>query len=1101
MQNSQNIISTLSLFEKSEEIEGKNLKTPHQLAHWPIIPHTDKVWVGGIPKSRDVDYTLDYRLGQLSLKSAPSPDVIIRIDYQVIPISVKRSYHRQLFAPAVTPSPEQGPILPGETPEVMGVTRMKEPPPELTFSGSKTVSLSMESARGLTINQPTRLNVSGKVSENVSVMAMLSDQDLPLQPEGTTEELDELDRILIKIQGKHLSATLGDYEAGFGETEFVLLPKMLEGAQAHGEFNVGGFTLLGAVSRGQTSSVTLPGVEGQNEYRISVDGRYIVMIADSETVWLNGEKMRRGEENDYVIREYGDPIVEFTNKHLITGNDVIVVDFEFIEEDRSYRQDLYGTRGKVNLMQVSEGLTLGVSYATESDDRDNPLIFLSDDDIASLTLNELDPDGDGILLQAPKRRSVIGLDGRLNLGDNTSLRGEIALGKLDLNTFSPHDKLEEGKAWKLNGSSGVGKLHVDFDLRNLDPEFVPIGATLSSRTRYAYQEDYNDINFNDVLSNVQTTPSGEESYDIDLWYEPIEHIEIRGDLGRTSSKQTVDASSTVSRRATNHWSRSLKVALPDLPQISTRYQEAITDVNDKDDLKKTRELWNLDHKLWGKLNIGARSEDLESIDYANIPEPGDSMSNRNRKREERRFIVEVPTHRKVSLSGEYSFETEYTKPEFTEWIKSSSARTVSANLSTRPISWLDFSGYFARRKFSRLSGSADILSASSQAPTDSTTNLADLKLNLKSLRINYQIDRKLSTEREEQYVNYIITRVDGVEERHDLRPGEGNYVKIDEFTFREDLKEGDYIRLVRTVRDRPVTSLTFQSVYSLRPRSSFRSRRVGADEDARPTIAKRLTGLISLLEIGFMVSEEQERASSGFYVLQDLQTDKAIDGRRRYWYRTQLSPGKRFVLNANWETGRTINKRINNRAREFKSDRWNIKLESPLTTRFSLGGEWDRDDSFETVSSLSEAGEGDIISDISEQRQSRSLFLIYRPAKTLSSRFRLEGAYETEWDEDALSNNPPVFTETLSLGSEATWRFSGKGTTTAKYQIARGTSSGELPFARFDFHEGISHEVRLEVNYRLQWFTDVTARFIYRAEFAEREKPDHRLETEMTANF
>ena len=83
-------------------------------------------------------------------------------------------------------------MLPGETPEVMGVTRTKEPAPELTFSGSKTVSLSMESARGLTINQPTRLNVSGKVSKNVSVMAMLSDQDLPLQPEGTTEELEYL---------------------------------------------------------------------------------------------------------------------------------------------------------------------------------------------------------------------------------------------------------------------------------------------------------------------------------------------------------------------------------------------------------------------------------------------------------------------------------------------------------------------------------------------------------------------------------------------------------------------------------------------------------------------------------------------------------------------------------------------------------------------------------------------------------------------------------------------------------------------------------------------------------------------------------------------
>ena len=1103
VQDSQDVISTLSLFEKSEEIEGKNLKTPHQLTHWPIIPNTDKVWIDGALKSRDVDYTLDYRLGQLSLKTEFTPGSIIRVNYHIIPISVQRSYRRQLFAPVEIPSPEQVEALPGETPEVVGVARAEEPSSELIFSGAKTVSVSMESARGLTVNQPTRLNVSGKVTESVSVMAMLSDQDLPLQPEGTTEELDELDRILIKIQGKHLSATLGDYEAGFGETEFVLVPKMLEGAQAQGEFDIGGFTLLGAVSRGQTASVTLPGVEGQNEYRINVDGKYIIMIAGSETVWLNGEEMRRGEENDYIIREYGDPIVEFTNKHLITSNDVIVVDFEFIEEDRSYRQDLYGTRGKVNVVRLGKGMTLGVSYATESDDKDNPLIFLNDDDIASLKLNELDPDGDGILLQAPKRRSVIGFDGRLNLGDRTNLIGEVALSKLDLNTFSPHDKLEEGKAWKLNGSSGFSKFHIDFDLRKLDPEFVPIGATLSSRTRYAYQEDYSDITFDDVVTGVPATPSGEESYDIDLWYEPIEHIELRGDLGRTSSERSVDTSSTVSKRATNHWSRSLKIALPGLPQISTRYQEAITDVDDRDDLKKTRELWQLDHRLWGKLNIGARSEDLESIDYADASELSSSISNRNRKREERRFIMEVPTHRKVSLSGEYSFETEYTNPELTEWTKSSSARTVSANLSTRPLSWLDFSGYFARRKFSRLShpGSADILSGSSEVPTDSTTNLADLKLNLKSLRINYQIDRKLSTEREEQYVNYIITRVDGIEEKRLLHPGEGSYVKIDEFTYREDLEEGDYIRLVRTVRDRPVTSLTFQSVFSLRPRSSFRAQPVGAEPRVRPPIARLLIRSLQMMEIGVSLSEEQERASSGFYLLQDLQTDKTIHGRRRYWYRTQLSPIKRFLINANWETGRTINKRINSRIREFRTDRWNVKLESPLVTRFSLGGEWKQEDSFETVSSLLETGEGDILSDISQQQQSRSLFLRYNHPTKILSRSKLKGAYETEWDEDALSDDLPVFTKTLSLGSEATWRFSGKGTIVTRYQIARGTSSGELPFARFDFHEGISHKIRLELNYRLQWFTDVIARLIYRAEITEREKPDHRLETEMTANF
>jgi hypothetical protein len=1141
-QEPEDVLSTLSLFEKTEKIKGEDFSDPYQLAYWPIIPDTDRVWIDGALKSRDVDYTIDYRLGRLSLKADFAPDSIIRVDYQVIPISVRKFYQRQLFAPAETLPSERVEPLPGEAPEAdLKPATAEELPSTLNFSGTKTLSLSMESIRGLTINQPTRLNVNGKVSESVSVMAMLSDQDLPLQPEGTTEELEDLDRILIKIEGQHLSATLGDYEAAFGETEFVLLPKMLEGAQAQGEFDVGGFTVLGAVSRGQTSSITLRGMEGQREYRINVDGRYIVMIAGSETVWLNGEEMRRGEENDYVIRDYGDPTVEFTNKHLITSSDVIVVDFEYIEEDRNYRQDLYGTRGKVNLFQkrsVSkgfvDGVTIGASYATESDDKDNPLIPLNEEEIASLKLNDLDPDEDGILLPAPVKHSVLGLDGRLNVSDNTSLIGEVALNKRDLNTFSTYDKPEEGVAWKLNGASGTDRFNVNLDFRKLDPGFVPIGATFSSRTRATYQEDYEDISFGEVASlALQPFPSGETSYDMDLWYEPVEHIRLSADLGQMSneySKSDLSSLNAASKRVVNHWSRSLKIDLPNLPEVRTRYQEAVTEIDGRDDLKKTRELWEMDHKIWEKLSVGARSEEIESLSQdgdtelqnstEKSPQPplqgGVSSSyGGDRRREERRLIFEVPAYEKLSLSGEYSQETEYANPLPLEnppsplykgeydhiqdpatWSKLSSASTVSANLFARPRSWLDFSGYFARRKFSRLldSGIAD-----EALPADSTTNLADLKLNLKSLRINYQIDRKLSTEREEQYVNYILTKVDGEEERRFLQPGEGSYVKIDEYTFREDMEKGDYIRLVRTVRDRPVTSLALQSVFSLRPRRPFRTLPAGSGETERISPVRRMMGLFSLLELeaGVRISEEQESASRGFYLLQDLQTDETIYGLRRYWSRAQLSPVKRFSLTANWETGRTLNKRINNSSREFESDRWSVRFESPLTAKFSLGGEWEQDDSSETVSSLLES---EPISDISERRRDRSVFLRYQLTRTLS-RLKLEGSYETERDHDALSDEPPVLTKTVSLGSEATWSFRGRGTAITKYEIARGTSSGELPFARYDFHEGISHRIRLQTNYRLKWFTDMTARLIYRAEFAEREKPDHRLEMEMTANF
>jgi hypothetical protein len=1128
-QEPEDFLSTLSLFEKTEKIIGEDFSDPHQLTYWPIIPETDRIWIDGALKSRDVDYTIDYKLGRLSIKADLIPDSIIRVDYQVIPISVRKFYQRQLFAPAETLPSERV-----EAPEArLKPDSAEELPSTLNFSGTKTLSLSMESIRGLTINQPTRLNVNGKVSESVSVMAMLSDQDLPLQPEGTTEELEDLDRILIKIEGQHLSATLGDYEAAFGETEFVLLPKMLEGAQAQGEFDVGGFTLLGAVSKGKTSSITLRGMEGQREYRINVDGRYIVMIAGSETVWLNGEEMRRGEDNDYVIRDYGDPTVEFTNKHLITSSDVIVVDFEYIEEDRNYRQDLYGTRGKVKLFETKSlskklggergvsaglmnGLTIGASYATESDDKDNPLIPLNEEEIASLKLNDLDPDEDGILLPAPEKHSVLGLDGRLNVSDNTSLMGEVALNKRDLNTFSPYDKLEEGKAWKLNGSSGTDKFNVDLDFRKLDPGFVPIGATFSSRTRSTYQEDYEDISFGEVTTDTQQSSAGETSYDMDLWYEPIEHIRLSADLGQMSneySKSDLSTLNAASKRVVNHWSRSLKIDLPNLPEVRTRYQEAVTEIDGRDNLKKARELWEVDHKLWEKLSIGARSEEIESLSQDGGTELQNSTSSEDLRREERRLIFEVPAYEKLSLSGEYSQETEYTNPlplknppsplykgeydhiqDSVTWSRLSSASTVSANLFARPRSWLDFSGYFARRKFSRL---LDAGITDEALPADSTANLADLKLNLKSLRINYQIDRKLSTEREEQYVNYILTKVDGEEERRLLQPGEGSYVKIDEYTFREDMEKGDYIRLVRTVRDRPVTSLALQSVFSLRPRSPFRTRPAGSGETERISPIRRMMSLFSLLEAGVRISEEQESASRGFYLLQDLQTDETIYGLRRYWSRAQLSPVKRFSLTADWETGRTLNKRINNSSREFESDRWNVRFESPLTAKFSLGGEWEQDDSSETVSSLLEAKP---ISDISERRRDRSVFLRYQLTKTLS-RLKLEGSYETERDHDVLSDEPPVFTRTVSLGSEATWSFRGRGTAITQYEIARGTSSGELPFARYDFHEGISHRIRLETNYRLKWFTDMTARLIYRAEIAKREKPDHRLEMEMTANF
>ena len=1068
----------ISLSDKTEEIVGANFVNPYQLKYLPIIPKSEKIYLDNLLIIRDVDYAIDYNLGQITIKKEIKPNSIIKISYRIIPITLQKTYFRKLFETEIQKEPVSEP--PPITHYLPPVTDTSD----LTFTGTKTLSLSMESLRGLSINQPTRLNINGTVAGNVKVSALLSDEDLPLQPEGTTEELEDLDKILIKIEGKNLSATLGDYETSFGDTEFVLASKQLEGAQAQGNFDVGGFTLIGAVSKGQSSSITISGIEGQNEYRISVNGRYVIMVAGSEQVWLNGEKMRR--EKDYVIRDYGDPIIEFTKNHLITGKDIIVVDFEYIDEDRNYGQKLYGIRGRINPKYQSDenlenplanfkflGLesTFGASYAIESDDKDNPIIPLSEIDINNLKKNNLDPDGDGVLLPAPTSSSVIGFDGRINIADNTFLAGEVALNKRDLNTFSMFDKIEEGRAWKLNGTSNTDRFRLDFNLRSFDSNFIPIGATKDSRSRGTYQKDYDTIGFGGYRSTIKS--GDERSYNMDLWLEPIDKIELRGNIGRALNEYELPEPS---KTTTDHWSRGVKIALPNLPQIDTKYQEATTKTNDMNDTKKTRELWQIDHRLFKIVNVRMRGEDFKSLNF-NLSDNTDDI-----KRQERKITLSLPSYKKISLSSDLSLEKEW-KSQQTNWIKSSTAQTSLINLSIKPNDWFDFSSYFGRRRLNR------------ENEMEIKTNVADLKMNIKQLRVNYQIDKKLSTEKEEQYLNYIIVSADGKETIRYLKPGEGNYVKIDEYTYREDSEKGDYIRVLRTVSDKPVTSLTFQSVFSLRPRFSYRQR------NDNKSLKSQLMNSLSMFELGTRINEEQTEVSKDFYLLKDLHTDKTIYGIKKYWLRTQLSPINKISLTSDYEISRNLNRRLNSQTREINSDRWKFKIESPLTEKVVCGGEFTKDNTYEKISSIQvKSNIAKVISDISEKGKSQSVFLSYDPTGAIS-KLELRAGYETEWNDDITDDDPPVLTKIYSIGSEIGISFKGKGNALAKYAIAKGTSSGELPFIRYDFHKGISHKIKLENRYRVKWFTDVTLRTTYRGEFAEDTKPDHRFEMEAIANF
>ena len=582
--NKTNVLElpTFFILQKTESFELKTGSLEFTVKYPPILPNSERVTEsGGKVLVRGIDYQIDPYLGKITLTE---PDTTVEsnlsyrltITYRTLPFAIKRVYKRDLYGvenpQTDTTGSRQESSVASENflDRREGLTDGRQPTTDnqLEVSGSQTFGISVGSGRDITPNQELRVNVEGKASENIGVLAMLSDQDLPIQPEGTTENIQDIDQKLIRITHPNMRGTLGDFEGSLGPSEFIFFPRALEGVQVEGDFKWVDFHIIpSAIPKGQSTSLVLRGEEGRSEYRLTVDGQYVIVKAGSEIVWLNGERMRRGENNDYVIREYGDPIVEFNSKHLITSNDVIRIDFEYIPEERAYQQNLYGLNSIFTL--PGEWLSFGASYAVEADlnQPEQAFITFAEEDLEALRENILDPDGDGALLAAPQKHSVWGLESRLNLTEQAYIDGEIAYSAVDKNTYSTADRKEVSQAWKLigyadwdfafppipliNGNQrGLGgskevdkfrpKLTTNFDVRAMDADFVPVGASSSNRSRSRYETQYAKEGFDDAfllgLGGPSRTAQDERTMNFDIRVLPVDWLEVDAGVGRSEER-------------------------------------------------------------------------------------------------------------------------------------------------------------------------------------------------------------------------------------------------------------------------------------------------------------------------------------------------------------------------------------------------------------------------------------------------------------------------------------------------------------------------------------------------------------------------------------
>ena len=376
--NSRNVIA----------IHVVSLDSTVKLPNRFIVQTSETVYCDSARLSRNIDYRIDYTEGKLAFMKNSSffrnrrdSVFVFRIDYRAFPIDIPTEYSSHMS------------IVKYDTSSKRNVTYIEQSAPLTTAdlfggniqkSGSIVRGFTIGSDQDLTLNSGFRMQLSGKLTNDVDVSAALTDESSPIQPEGNTRTLQEFDKVFITIKSPHISGTLGDFEMNETGTEFGLIHRKLQGAMGEANYGESDVMLSGAVSRGMFRTQQVTPIDGsQGPYQLVGDdgSADIIVIAGSEKVYLDGVQMTRGETNDYTI-DYSNAQVTFTPKHLITNLSRIFVDFEF--SNGEFQRTFAG--GSASTKLADGKVELGVSYYQEGDDPSEAYgVTLADSDKALLS--------------------------------------------------------------------------------------------------------------------------------------------------------------------------------------------------------------------------------------------------------------------------------------------------------------------------------------------------------------------------------------------------------------------------------------------------------------------------------------------------------------------------------------------------------------------------------------------------------------------------------------------------------------------------------------------------------------------------------------------
>jgi len=333
-----------------------------------IIPNSFKILYEDVPLD-STKYSIDFVKAQLKIDETYLNDTLL-ISYRVFPVYFEKTYQLR-----------DSNIIDNYGDERLQAFELKDNEDgdyidfgKLNYNGSFSRALRVGNQQDLVVNSNFNLQFSGTLLNDVAVNAAISDQTIPIQPEGNTAQLQDFDKIFIEFKRKQNTLTFGDLLVRNQQGYFLRYLKKLQGAdlktsfknQNGWQFNTGASA---AIAKGKFTRNTFIGEESnQGPYKLKGEQNelFIIILSGTERVFVDGQLLQRGANKDYTI-DYNLGELIFTNNFLITKDKRIAVEFEYAEQNysktmaRAYHQAEMGK------------LQLGVNFFSEQDGKNQPI--------------------------------------------------------------------------------------------------------------------------------------------------------------------------------------------------------------------------------------------------------------------------------------------------------------------------------------------------------------------------------------------------------------------------------------------------------------------------------------------------------------------------------------------------------------------------------------------------------------------------------------------------------------------------------------------------------------------------------------------------------